>query len=180
MKKLLERGHFAIVEFLMKDSRLILNSKDIYGYTPFHYACINGLAIIIEFLLTDSRLKINTRNNYGHIDVVKILLKDARLEINSQDEHGWSHFHNACLYEDNKIISLFLNANRKIDLDIESTQEYKEYPIATSGYDILRDKNIVINTIKEKISKNQKLIFYAADGDLLELKNLIQRKKIKF
>ena len=70
-------------------------------------------------------------------------------------------------------------ANQKIDLDIQSTQEYEEYHIGTTGYDILSDKDIIINEVKRKISKNQKLIFYAADGDLLELKNLLQKKKFK-
>ena len=32
---------------------------------------------------------------------------------------------------------------------------------------------------KEKISKNQKLIFLAADGDLLELNKLLQIKKFR-
>ena len=67
-------------------------------------------------------------------------------------------------------------ANRKIDLDTQSTREYEGYPISTTGYDILKRKNIILDPVKDKISKNQKLLFYATDGDLLELKKLLQRK----
>ena len=59
-----------------------------------------------------------------------------------------------------KLISLFLNSNRKIYLTIQLTREFNRYYIGTSAYDIL----------KEKISKNQKL---------LKLKNLLRIKKFR-
>ena len=71
-------------------------------------------------------------------------------------------------------------ANRKIELDIQSTKEYLEYLVGTTAYDILKDKKINLDVVKEKISKNERLLFYSTDGDLLELKNLIQRKNFKF
>ena len=46
------------------------------------------------------------------------------------------------------VISLFLNSNRDIDLNIQSTAQFRGYPIGTTGYDILRDKKIIINVIK--------------------------------
>ena len=48
----------------------------------------------------------------------------------------------------------------------------------TTGYDILQSKNINIDVIKGKISKKEQLIFYAADGNLLELKKLLKFKKL--
>ena len=78
-----------------------------------------------------------------------------------------------------KIISLFLNSNRKIDLDIQSTDRYHGHLAGTTGYHILEEKKITINVAKEKISKNQKLIFSVADEDLSELKKLLQIKKFK-
>ena len=75
-------------------------------------------------------------------------------------------------------MKLFLNSNRKINLNIESTQLFSFYPIGTSGYDILKSKNLNIDVIKEKIFKNRQLIFYAADGNLLELKKLLKLKKL--
>ena len=65
-----------------------------------------------------------------------MLIKDARLEINIQDDDGWTSFHFVCFYGNNKIISLFFNSNRKVNLNIESTQEYNGYPATTTGYDI--------------------------------------------
>ena len=42
----------------------------------------------------------------------------------------------------------------------------------------LKTKNINLDIVKEKISKNQKLLLYATDGKLLDLKKLLQRKKL--
>ena len=36
----------------------------------------------------------------------------------------------------------------------------------------LKSKNLNLNVIKDKISKKEQLIFYAADSNLLELKEL--------
>ena len=105
--------------------------------------------------------------------------KRCRLEINSKDINDWTPFHSACYKENTKIISLFLNSNRKIELDIQSIQEYFGYPVGTSAYDILKRKNINIDVVKEKISKNQKLLFLASNGNLSKLNKLVQIKKFK-
>ena len=183
-------GHLAILEILIKDIRLKINSKDNDGNTGFHYACKNGHLAIVDFLIKDAQpaslsLEINSKNKYswtpfhlaclyGHLAIVDFLMKDAHLKINSRNNYGWTPFHFACNYGINEIISLFLNSN------IQSTQEYFGYRTGTTSYDILKEKNINLDPVKEKISKNEKLIFYAADGDLSELKYLLQRKKLNY
>ena len=102
-------------------------------------------------------------------------IKDARLNLNIQSNDGWSAFHYACYNGNTSLISLFLNSNRKINLNFQTIQDYGEYPIGITGYDILQSKNINIDVIKEKISKNKRLIFSAADGNLLELKKLLKK-----
>ena len=97
-------------------------------------------------------------------------IKDARLNLNIQNNNGWTAFHYACHTGNNNLISLFLNSNRKINLNINSTK-------GTTGYNILKSKNINLDVIKEKISKKEQLIFYAADGNLLEVKKLLKLKK---
>ena len=78
----------AIIEFLIKDARLEINSKDISGNTGFHLACKHGYLAIIDFLIKDARLKINAGNMYGRtgfhlacmyskVAIVKILLENA-------------------------------------------------------------------------------------------------------
>ena len=148
-------GSFAIVEYCIKNTNLDVNIQNIYGYTGFYYAC-----------------------SYRRLAIIKILIKDARLNLNIQSNDGWSAFHYACYNGNISVISLFLNSNRKINLNIKSIKIFNGYPIGTSGYDILKSKNINIDIIKEKISKNKQLIFYAADGNLLELKKLLKFKKL--
>ena len=111
------------------------------------------------------------------VAIVEFCIKVACLNLNIQNICGWTGFHYACFIGNISLISLFLTSNRKINLNLQSIQKYFEYPISTSGYDILKDKNINIDVIKEKISKNKQLIFYAADGNLLELKKLLKFKK---
>ena len=106
------------------------------------------------------------------------MIKVARLNLNIQNKYGWTAFHDACFNGNTKLIFLFLNSNRKINLNIQSIQECYEYSIGTIGYDILKSKNINIDVIKETTSKNKQLIFYAADGNLLELKKLLKFKKL--
>ena len=53
------------------------------------------------------------------------------------------------------------------NLTIKSTKVFNLYHIDTIGYDILKSKNINIDVIKEKISKNKQLIFYVVDENLL-------------
>ena len=55
-------GHSEIVEFLIKDASLEINSKIIFGSTGFHFACGNGYLLIVEILLKDTRLEINSKN----------------------------------------------------------------------------------------------------------------------
>ena len=88
-------------------------------------------------------------------------IKDACLNINIQTNDSWTAFHDACFNGNTKLISLFLNserlvgfANRK-NLNLQSIQEYYEYPIGSTGYDILKSKNINIDVIKGKISKKE-------------------------
>ena len=138
----------------IKNTNLDLNIQNNYGNTAFHHACY-----------------------YDHLAIVEFCIKDARLNLNIQNNDGWTAFHYACDNGNTSLISLFLNSNRKINLNLQSIKECDEYPIGTTAYDILKSKNINIDVIKEKISKNKQLIFYAADGNLLELKKLLKFKK---
>ena len=106
------------------------------------------------------------------------MIKDARLNINNLDNDGWNAFHYVCRTGKSELIYLFLNSNRKINLNIKTTKGLNGYPIGTSGYDILKSNNINIDVVKEKLSKNKQLIFYDADGNLLELKKLLKFKKL--
>ena len=78
----------------------------------------------------------------------ELLMKDARVEINTKNNVSLTPFHLACSTGDSKIIYLFLSSNRNINLDSRSTEECDEYPIGTTGYDILSENNLIINVVK--------------------------------
>ena len=173
----------------IKNTNININIQNNYGNTVFHLACQYDRLAIVEYCIKNTNLDVNIQNingytgfyyacSYRRLAIIKILIKDARLNLNIQNNIGWTAFHEACRTGNIKIISLFLNSNRKINLNLQSIQECYEYSIGTSGYDILKSNNINIDVVKEKLSKNKQLIFYAADGNLLELKKLLKFKKL--
>lgn len=173
--------HIKILNFLLENSKIDINEPDDNGDTPFQLACNNGHIKIVNRLINESNLNFNKINKAGYTtffraclsnkhDVIKILLNDPRTDINKCENYNCSPFYFVCYKEYLLIISLFLNSNRYII--------YKEYNIIKNYFDILKNKNINTTLLKQKISKNQKLLFSAADGDLLELKTLLKFKKI--
>ena len=177
-----------IVQLLMNDPRIEINALNKYGYTPFHLACETGNLDIIKILIKDQRVKINTFDNNGwspfhsaceneNLEIIKFLMKDPRIEINTFDKNGWTSFHLICLIGKLKIINLFLSSNRKINIKKQTTKNIQQYPSGTTGFDILKDRNITLEEIqKDKISNNNLFLFSTADGNLEILKKLLPKK----
>ena len=57
------------------------------------------------------------------------------------------------------IINLFLSSNRKIDFKNKTIKQVLTYSSGITGFDILRSNDIKFDQIKDKISKNEKLLF---------------------
>ena len=108
---------------------------------------------------------------------MQLLLKNPQVNINDSNRFGYTPFHCACFSGHPNVIHLFLSSNRKIDFEKRTTRQCY-YPLGFTGFDILKEKDMKFDKIqKDKISKNEKLIFSAADGDLETLKELLKIRK---
>ena len=90
----------------IKNTNLDINIQNTYGNTGFYLACYYDCLAIFEYCIKDACLNLNIQNNYG-----------------------WTTFHLACYYGNTSLISLFLNSNRKINLNIKSTKNFNGYPV---------------------------------------------------
>ena len=88
-----------IIESLIKDDHLEINSKNRNRYIYFHNACWKWYQQIVKFLIKYYYLEINNWNKYsntsfhyacslGYLAIGKSLIKDARLKINNKDNNG--------------------------------------------------------------------------------------------
>lgn len=105
---------------------------------------ISNIFTILELLLKDYRLNINKQDKQRNTHLY------YACEFNKQNNYKNTTFHFACLEKfvkkynifNSRLIHLFINLNKKINLNIQSNYEYNEYYISMSLYDILKIKNI--------------------------------------
>ena len=56
-------GYLEIVQLLMQDPRVNINTSEKAGMTPFHEACRDGYLEIVQLLIQDPRVNINKIDN---------------------------------------------------------------------------------------------------------------------
>ena len=94
-------GHLAVVEFLVKEARADVESKDsIYGRTPLSWAAANGHLEVVEFLVDEGGADVESKDSIygrtplscaamnGHLEVVEFLVKEAGADVESKDNNG--------------------------------------------------------------------------------------------
>ena len=175
------RNNIEIVKLLINNLNININCVNKYGLTAFHYACIHNSIEIIKLLLNNSQLNLNIydKNGYtafhyacsnGNIEIIKLLINEPRLNINIYNKNGKKTALHLVRKSNLDSIPLFLSSNRQFNLD------------GINFLNFIENKNNAfienLNKIKkDKISKNQKLIFAAADNDVNYLKFLLKKKK---
>ena len=111
------------------DFKYFLDSKDINGRTPFHFACYYGNMKIIKFLLKQGvnyNLKGKTGLSCLHFSAMKdkvtpiyYMIKKYKINQYDQDYNGNTFFHWACYCSSERIINFFLN-DITFDINIEN------------------------------------------------------------
>jgi len=80
---------FHVIPLLLAHPGIDVNLKDIYGWTPFFFACSTGYTSCAREMLKDSRVEANEPTNdgetplwraayYGHLDVIKWWIASGR------------------------------------------------------------------------------------------------------
>jgi len=120
-----EKGHVAIVKFLLTVQKVDPMIAENEGATPFFTVCSKGKKEIVSLLLADPRVDPNKGKQNGtspfsvacwngHNDVVLLLLADPRVDPNSPTHGGETLFFMACRNGHEGVVSLLL-ANQRVD-----------------------------------------------------------------
>ena len=128
-----QNGETKVVELLLEYSNAEesgLNTRDIFGMTPFMWACSRGYKDVVQLLLDHSeRFDLNARDNegwtafmiackHGHKDVVQLLLDHyGRIELNVRDGDGFTAYMLACIQGHKDIVQLLLDHSDRIYLN---------------------------------------------------------------
>ena len=71
------RGHYSVVEVLLQQPSLDMNSINDHGTTAVYYACLNNKVIALRMLLGDPRLtSVNTRDPEGRTPLMIAVLNN--------------------------------------------------------------------------------------------------------
>ena len=88
-------GHESIVQMIIEQNNININSKDSGGKTPLSW---NGHEAVVRLLIGGDDVDINSKDNYGttpllwaaasgHVDVVWLLIEGGDVDINAKGIH---------------------------------------------------------------------------------------------
>ena len=128
-----QNGETKVVELLLEYSNAEesgLNTRDIFGMTPFMWACSRGYKDVVQLLLDHSeRFELNARDDNGWTafmwacfnerkDVVKLFLHHStRIDMNARDNNGLTAFMRTCKYGSKDVIQSFLDHSERFVLN---------------------------------------------------------------
>ena len=92
------------------NSKIDLNIKDNYGYTPFHNACQNGHVKLAEMLMKKSI----------ELDI------DLNGKIFDPAYDGWTPFHLACFFGKTDIVKIMIDNSESLKLDLTAKDKNKQ------------------------------------------------------
>ncbi|KAH9509069.1 hypothetical protein Btru_048948 [Bulinus truncatus] len=117
-------GHWNTVAYLL-DRGEDPNQFDERGWTPLHYASMQGLFMIVNLLLdcgadvncltASSNTPLSLAVFHRHIEVVELLLSN-QCDVNTQDGDLDTALHFAAFHGDPDLVSLLLNGGAQTDL----------------------------------------------------------------
>ncbi|KAL5246929.1 hypothetical protein ACHWQZ_G018962 [Mnemiopsis leidyi] len=114
-----------IIESQTIDAKcVLLNCKNLEGYTPLHIAIIKGNLEVVKLLIkSGANIELNDDASnsslylsviYGRVQIVKFLLKKLSLEsitrISKNSDTGWSVLHEAASRDHSTVLQLLLEA----------------------------------------------------------------------
>ena len=114
-------GHEAVVELLLAEDGVDLNSKDNNGWTLLSWAAWRGHEAVVKLLLAKDGIDPNSKGSfcgwtplicaamYGHEAVVKLLLTTDGVDLNFKDHNGWTPLSWASQHGHEGVVKLLLS-----------------------------------------------------------------------
>ncbi|KAF8535579.1 ankyrin repeat-containing domain protein [Trichophaea hybrida] len=185
-------GLYTVVQKLLQQSDLEVDSRDMLGQTPLFIAAKKGHEAVVKILLEREDVNVNSRDNNcertplfiaaaeGHRDVVKILLERDDVDVNLCTEYGVTPVlvtncgHNA-------VVKMLLDRS---DVDVNCMDVGDQTPLATAAD---RGHELIVKMLLERddIDVNSRgyneaspLFIAAKEGHEAVVKILLERDDV--
>lgn len=135
------QGHTRAVEFLLENSRVNPNLRNMIGHTALMLAAFNGHAETVSTLINNSRINLNLRNPsgnsalmlaalWGRTEVVRALLVDQRVEPNLTNREGNNALMLATHHGHAGVVEVLI-ADQRVDLNLRNEEGNTAQAIAS-------------------------------------------------
>lgn len=121
----IDENNIDIVNVLLEDDRIDINTTNKNGDTPLHFAIVKNSRDIVKLLLEDKRINVNLKNSRGEtpfhcscvnptnrLPIVYQLMNDLRVDVTITDHRGKTPFMTACESGNLALIKSMLDDSR--------------------------------------------------------------------
>lgn len=175
----------AIMTFSELINTVDVNSKNFFGQTALHLACIYDQKKIIDLLLKHNKIDPNSRDNnlwsplhfaskYGNFDAIESLLDHPKININARNNKNRTPLHLACKFN-HKLVVKKLLIHKDINSNIIDNHSWAPlHFVSKFGYpqiaqDLINHKKTNINLKKGDLWSPLHLAIYYDKFDIAKL-----------
>lgn len=137
-----------VKNFLMEHGAHCVNSLDNEGFTPMHWAALEGDVETFQYLIDNEAELDNGYSNKrgqkpihwaairGRLDLISLIIVNG-VDINSQDDRGYTPIISACQYGHLSLVAFLVSKGAKIDIEDRNGDTclhwaaYKKHPDLT-------------------------------------------------
>merc|ERR1711983_360846 len=133
-------GDAKLLEFILKTS-FNMNSKDEYGRTAWHLACIYGKTETAQLIIKNSKefgIDLNAKIysgwtawheacSNGQTETAQLLLKSSKefgIDMNTKSNNGNTALHWACIYGRTETVQMILKNWKEFGIDIKAQNNH--------------------------------------------------------
>ncbi|TNV74271.1 hypothetical protein FGO68_gene7239 [Halteria grandinella] len=163
------KGFLGVAELLSADGMSRIDTKDMIGDTPLHWAVMLGNQRTVDFLLDFNELNIDCQNIHAytplmvactnsHTPLIKTLIQN-KAQVNKENHEGMTPLHAACLAGNIKAVDLLLEQS---EADFMRKDKSNMIPM---HYAVIKDQAKLIRHLQQErhFSVLQRKYFYQAD-----------------
>jgi len=143
-------GEVKLMEFILRTS-YDMNTKDRYGCTAWHLACLHGKTETAQLIIQNSKefgIDLNAKDIYGRTalhkacfngktETAQLLLKSSKdfgIDLNAKDKWERTAWHEACADGETEIVQLIMQNSKEFGIDLYAKDYYGETALHGACY----------------------------------------------